>query len=393
MFIALRKTPRSQPRTFRINWRNPITRGLIFAVPGVPGHYVDLVAGRRPTFTGTLGTTNTQLGRLGRFAGAEAVDWPAFTAAELATGTPATVAWLQQNTTQAGGDTIWHFHPNGSVEAFYVYQNPGIGSDYYLACGQGGSSGIAFSSIGGAFGNDVLERLMLVATQGLVNTTGSNWALWRGQNKLASTGAVAAGPGAATTVRMGALAGASEFIEAGLGQALIWNRALTDAEAASYQANPFQVWEGAAFAFDVNAPASVPFVATADAPIGLHGALSISANIAIRAEIGIAPVAPIAMVGALGISSTVDFVVKNWRIPTNAAPTTSVHVTILSGSGQTYAIVTQGRTTVNADGNIYFPAQGTIVQKSLAYVHNYDDDTETLSIYGGPCIATLVDVG
>ena len=252
MWVARQSVQKRQPATFRLNWRNPITRGLILCVPGAPWNYFDLVSGRRPTFTGTLAATNTQYGRLGRFAGAEAVDYTAFTAAELATATPATVAWIQQNTTQAGGDTICHFHPNGSVEAFYVYQDPGSGSDYYFACGQGGSSGIQFNSVG-AISNDVPERFMLVASAGLVNTTGSNWALFRGMTKIANSGAVAAGPGAASTIRLGALAGGTAFYEGGLGQFCVWNRALTDQEALSYQANPMQIYESQRILFPASA--------------------------------------------------------------------------------------------------------------------------------------------
>lgn len=127
--------------------------------------------------------------------------------------------------------------------------------------------------------------------------------------------------------------------------------------------------------------------------IGLVGTLGISGDIAVEAVIPIEPVAPIALVGTLSIAGDLAFQVKAWRIPTNAPTGTEVHVTILNGSGNTYTEVTQGRTTVNADGNIYFPAQGAVGMKLLAFVHNYDDDTETTSIYGGPCIATIVDVG
>jgi hypothetical protein len=141
------------------------------------------------------------------------------------------------------------------------------------------------------------------------------------------------------------------------------------------------------------AAAGSPFSASGVSPIGLNGTLEIQAGLSISAVIPIAAVAPVALQGILGISGAVEVVVKMWRIPTDALASTSVHVTILSGSGQTYSIVTQGLTTVNADGHIYFPAQGTIGQKSFAYVHNYDDNTETTSIYGGPCVATIVDAG
>lgn len=139
--------------------------------------------------------------------------------------------------------------------------------------------------------------------------------------------------------------------------------------------------------------ASGPFELEQVGSIGLQGTLGISGDIAVEAVVPVVAVAPIALTGTLAIAGDITFEIKNWRIPTSAPASTSVHVTILNGSGNTYSIVTQGRTTVHADGHIYFPAQGTLGQKSFAFVHNYDDDTETTSIYGGPCIATIVDVG
>ena len=80
------------------------------------------------------------------------------------------------------------------------------------------------------------------------------------------------------------------------------------------------------------------------------------------------------------------------RVPTNAPQDTAVHVVVLSGASPTYAIATQGAATIDADGNADISGSGTAGDKAFAFVHNYSDDTDTTSIYGGPAIATLVEV-
>lgn len=230
-----------QPGQFRIDWSNPLTQGLVFCVPGAYGHWADLVTGRQPTITGgSLVPMSTDRGVIGNFADSTSVDWTAFGSDEIATSTPATVAWIQQGAATSG-DTVFHFHPNGSAEAFYVYMNPGIGSDYNFAAGAGGSSGVQFNQVGSLV-DGVTHRFCLVASNGLVSLTASDWALFYDDAKLANTGSVAAGPGSATTIRVGALAGNSDFLAGGMGQICIWKRALSDEEARSYQANPYQIY-------------------------------------------------------------------------------------------------------------------------------------------------------
>ena len=78
-----------------------------------------------------------------------------------------------------------------------------------------------------------------------------------------------------------------------------------------------------------------------------------------------------------------------WRVPTSAATGTSVHITIFSGSTPTYTIVTQGTAVVDSGGNASIPSASSVGTKAFAFVHNYTDDTNTVSIHGGPGIATV----
>lgn len=102
---------------------------------------------------------------------------------------------------------------------------------------------------------------------------------------------------------------------------------------------------------------------------------------------------PLALAGSLSISGDIASVVKKWRVPTTAAESTAVHVSVLTGTSPTYTIAAQGTATVDASGNADISGSGTLGTKALAFVHNYDDNDATVSINGGAGIATLVDAG
>lgn len=101
----------------------------------------------------------------------------------------------------------------------------------------------------------------------------------------------------------------------------------------------------------------------------------------------------IAMSGALRVSGDIEIQIKRWRVPTNAAQGTAVHLVVFSGTTVPYAILAQGAATVDASGFAEIAAAGTIGTKALAVAHNFDGDTNTTSIFGGPCIAQIIDAG
>lgn len=151
--------------------------------------------------------------------------------------------------------------------------------------------------------------------------------------------------------------------------------------------------EWAAIAFVVNPSSAAATEIDQQGQIALQGALSIAGDLAFEVNIPVAAASPIALVGDLGIAGDLAFQIKRWRVPTSAPQGTSVHVMVFSGASPTYALLAQGVATVDASGFADIPATGTIGTEAFAFVHNYDDDTNTVSIYGGAGIATLVDVG
>jgi hypothetical protein len=80
-----------------------------------------------------------------------------------------------------------------------------------------------------------------------------------------------------------------------------------------------------------------------------------------------------------------------WRIPTNAANGSAVHALIFTGVAPNYTVLAQGNATV-AGGYVDVPGSGSAGTKAFAFVHNYNDNTATVSIRGGPAIATLTSI-
>jgi hypothetical protein len=80
-----------------------------------------------------------------------------------------------------------------------------------------------------------------------------------------------------------------------------------------------------------------------------------------------------------------------WRIPTSAPNGTALHVLVMNGSSPSYGILAQG-TAIVAGGYIDVPGTGSAGTKAFALVHNYNDNTATTSIRGGPSIATLTSI-
>lgn len=102
------------------------------------------------------------------------------------------------------------------------------------------------------------------------------------------------------------------------------------------------------------------------------------------------PLAGSAIAAALG-SATLSAFSNVWRIPTNAANGTGVHVLVFTGTAPSYTVIAQGNATV-AGGFADVPGGGTIGAKAFAFVHNYSDNTATTNIRGGPAIATLTSL-
>lgn len=193
-----------------------------------------------------------------------------------------------------------------------------------------------------------------------------------------------------TGISFGAINGTDLAGNFRLNAGLAYNKALQDSEVWALLWNPWSALEAQRVAVPMAASGS-PFDIASTAAIGITGAATLTGNIGWVQNVLAS--AAIAVSGSLGVSGDIAFEIKRWRVPTTAPGGTDVHVTILSGASPTYSIVTQAAAVADTDGFVEIPATGTIGTKRLAFVHNFDDDTDTVSIYGGPGIAELIDAG
>jgi len=110
------------------------------------------------------------------------------------------------------------------------------------------------------------------------------------------------------------------------------------------------------------------------------------------AGLNLAQSGAIAIAGALAVIGQVAGIGQFWRVPTNIPNGTSVHVTIFSGSSPTYGILAQGVATVSGGFASIPAATGSPGDKGFAFVHNYNDNTATVAINGGPGVGTRAAV-
>lgn len=104
-----------------------------------------------------------------------------------------------------------------------------------------------------------------------------------------------------------------------------------------------------------------------------------------------APLTGAAIASAVG-SAALDVFTNVWRIPTDAVNGTVRHVIVLDGTAPNYTVLVQAQGTV-AGGYLDIPApSGSPGTKRGAVFGNYNDDPDTVSIYGGWGIATITTI-
>ena len=79
-----------------------------------------------------------------------------------------------------------------------------------------------------------------------------------------------------------------------------------------------------------------------------------------------------------------------WRVPTTATNGTTLHMMVLTGTAPNYTILAQAAATVTGGYAEILAGGGAPGDKRLAILQNYDGNTATASIFGGPSIATYV---
>lgn len=225
----------------QIDWNNPLTKGLVFCVPGTPGNYNDIVGGKKALITGSLGRTVNVNGVFPLFNGSQYLDYPAF-GPELPVGGPATIAFIDQAIAPTGYGCTIDFLPYGASLEVVIYQGSG-GYNFVVGPRNGGAPEFSTSITPPTDG--VNRRMLVRCSTNLGSSATADWNVFYGQSKFTTSSTTALSGGGASLNRWGAFSTGGDQWEGALGQMAIWNRALSDAEAKSYNANPWQLFKSA----------------------------------------------------------------------------------------------------------------------------------------------------
>ena len=233
------RQPQSAPQ---IDRSHPLSSSLALLMPlsaGCPR--ADLITGRIATSTGSLALTPSSFGTAPLFGSSNYLtfnDPPTITSATQ----PVTFSWVSEGRATSAYSAILHWKPPGASQAFLIYRAAGD-SAYQFAAGPGGSSSV-FTAATGLQGNGTPERFVLVCLGGMAATGSANYKLFRNGVQVAAGSNTTFGASTSAVARIGALGSGSDPFEGLIANLAIFNRALTDSEAASLSANPWQIYAG-----------------------------------------------------------------------------------------------------------------------------------------------------
>lgn len=381
-FLPARLTRQPQQRP-QIDWSNPITKGLVFCAPGIGGNYDDIVGKKKATATAITRKANPD-GVFSAFGGASIIDYPAF-GPELPVGGSATIAWIDQPVGLSGYGTTFDFMPSGGASEILIYQGP---SPYGLVAGPRGAGFIPeFTATVGVPTEGALRRLMVRCSTNLSSAAVADWAVFVGGLKCTTTTTSGISGGAASANRWGALPGGSDFWEGVIGQKCIWNRALTDAEARSYQSNPWQLFKNPQRRLLVDATGAGPVNATGTLASTLGDATIAASGAVLNAGAFASTLANATMVasGAVGsapsgilASTLADATMSAAGAATNAGS----FATSLAGASMSAAGIVINRGTLSATmGNATMTAAGTVAPNATGTFSSTLDGA-TMAAYG-----------
>lgn len=252
------RSMRYQPQgRLRLNTRNPLTKGLIFLAPMIGGHdLVNIVGGTRAAAAAVPGTVGNARGKFASFTGSHNVDFPGLSI-PLNSNQPASIGWIQQPIGASGYHALLQLKARDAAAPFLIYQSPSD-ANYYFAAGIRSTSVSAFGSSTGPLTNEKIDTFVLTAANGIGGNATTGLSLFRGAQKFAPSGSPFLSSSSASAVSIGHRDGGADPWRGLIGCVAVWDRVLTDAEAASFNANPWQLFaardvdETAALAAPVN---------------------------------------------------------------------------------------------------------------------------------------------
>jgi hypothetical protein len=173
------------------------------------------------------------------------------------------VAWVQNPLGAVNYHSVLQLRTKTAAAPFLIYQSIHDTSWGFAAGLRGGTVNL-FPSLG-LINNGRLDRFVLTTTNGFGNNGGLT--VYRNSEKHTSSSNTSFNGGVDTDVLIGHLGGGNDSWRGHLGCIAIWNRVLTEAEAMSYNANPWQMFEAPENYEDLE-PYASPLLAVGTTPSG-----------------------------------------------------------------------------------------------------------------------------
>jgi hypothetical protein len=257
----------SQPQeVVGVNGESPYAQNLVTCIPLHPQWGMrNLVTGAAVTKTGLTGTVVGPHGLYPNFGASSYCDFDS--PAAITSGTqPVTIAWDQYPVATSAYSTVLNWKPAGATYAFVIYQSAAV-AGYYFVVGarlSGSLNTASYETAIGAVTNARLDRYVVVCTGG-INGLRATYKLFRNGVLQTQTGGTALGSNLTTSARIGSLDGGTDVFEGAIGNLCIWNEAFSDAKAAAYDSQRWQLFAPRTIWVPVSAAAGGAYTLTCDA--------------------------------------------------------------------------------------------------------------------------------
>jgi hypothetical protein len=236
----------SQPQDApSVDWSDPLNAGLAFCAPlSAATGARDIVQNQTATRTGTQTLQANSYGVFESFASGRYLSFPRKPIG-IGPTTPATIAWTQEPRSTSAYSAVVNLQVGtpGTDNSVLVYTSASDATFYFAAGPRRGGGAHKWSAAVGASTNNVRDAFVLVASAGLIDTTGSNWVLYRNGALVAREASTNFGANASDGFVVGALIAGTDPYEGLIGDLHIWSRALGEGEARKWSANVNSTYE------------------------------------------------------------------------------------------------------------------------------------------------------
>ena len=220
----------------------PIDRGNALGARVLSAHFQgrNAVTGQGTAFNGTIATGEDVAGRMTSFDGSSYVDLAGSGLFNDETK-PVTICYFSKPMAAPTYAGLLRVSPAGATAQEFIILRGANGTGYEFAVGTAVGSVPSFPSVP-ASTDGVAERVVVVASQGMVSSTAAHYAVWINRVKYTSSSTVAFTAQPTNGTSYFGWDGADSKYAGLLDELVIFDGVLSDSEIASYYDNPWQIF-------------------------------------------------------------------------------------------------------------------------------------------------------